>query len=83
MRHELTDHEWATIKPMLPNKPRGVPRVKRPPNPKWHLLGLALRRTVARSAADVRPLHHLLQSLCSWRRVDRVEPDHERSGCYS
>jgi transposase len=27
MRYELTDDEWATIKPMLPNKPRGVPRV--------------------------------------------------------
>src|SRR5262245_13075139 len=27
MRYELTDHEWAGIKPMLPNKPRGVPRV--------------------------------------------------------
>ena len=27
MRYELNDHEWATIKPMLPNKPRGVPRV--------------------------------------------------------
>jgi transposase len=27
MRCELTDHEWAAIKPMLPNKPRGVPRV--------------------------------------------------------
>jgi transposase len=26
MRYELTDHEWAAIKPMLPNKPRGVPR---------------------------------------------------------
>jgi transposase len=26
MRHEFTDHEWAAIKPMLPNKPR-VPRV--------------------------------------------------------
>jgi hypothetical protein len=24
MRYELTDHEWAAIKPMLPNKPRGV-----------------------------------------------------------
>lgn len=28
MRYELTDHEWAAIKPMLPNKPRNVPRVK-------------------------------------------------------
>ena len=27
MRYELTDHEWDVIKPMLPNKPRGVPRV--------------------------------------------------------
>ena len=27
MRYELTNHEWAAIKPMLPNKPRGVPRV--------------------------------------------------------
>ena len=34
MRSELTDHEWAAIKPMLPNKPRGVPRVndRRPPH---------------------------------------------------
>jgi transposase len=27
MRYELTDYEWAAIRPMLPNKPRGVPRV--------------------------------------------------------
>ena len=27
MRYELTDHEWAAIKPMLPNKPHGVARV--------------------------------------------------------
>ena len=27
MRYELDDHEWAAIKSMLPNKPRGVPRV--------------------------------------------------------
>jgi transposase len=27
MRYELTDFEWAAIKPLLPNKPRGVPRV--------------------------------------------------------
>jgi transposase len=27
MRYELTDHEWTAIQPMLPNKPRGVPRV--------------------------------------------------------
>jgi transposase len=27
MRYELTDYDWAAIKPFLPNKPRGVPRV--------------------------------------------------------
>jgi len=27
MRYELSDHEWAVIKPMLPDRPRGVPRV--------------------------------------------------------
>jgi transposase len=27
MRYELNDYEWSVIKPMLPNKPRGIPRV--------------------------------------------------------
>jgi len=27
MRYELSDCEWSVIKPMLPNKPRGIPRV--------------------------------------------------------
>lgn len=27
MRYELSDYEWTAIKPMLPNKPRGMPRV--------------------------------------------------------
>src|SRR5260221_13791752 len=27
MRYELSDFEWTAIKPMLPNKPRGVRRV--------------------------------------------------------
>lgn len=26
-RYELTEHEWSIIQPLLPNKPRGVPRV--------------------------------------------------------
>ena len=25
-RYELSDFEWSIIQPMLPNKPRGVPR---------------------------------------------------------
>lgn len=27
MRYEFSEHEWTAIKPMLPNKPRGVRRV--------------------------------------------------------
>ena len=27
MRYELAEYEWVAIKAMLPNKPRGVPRV--------------------------------------------------------
>jgi hypothetical protein len=27
MRYEISKFEWVAIKPMLPNKPRGVPRV--------------------------------------------------------
>lgn len=27
VRYELTYREWAAIRPMLPNKPRGMPRV--------------------------------------------------------
>jgi len=26
-RYDLTDFEWRLIEPLLPNKPRGVPRV--------------------------------------------------------
>jgi hypothetical protein len=27
MRYKLTDYEWMAVRPMLPNKVRGVPRV--------------------------------------------------------
>jgi hypothetical protein len=28
MRYELRDYEWSVVSPMLPNKPRGIPRVE-------------------------------------------------------
>jgi transposase len=49
MRYELTDYEWAAIKAMLPNKPRGVPRV----NDRRVLNGIFL---VLRSGAPWRDL---------------------------
>jgi transposase len=27
MQYELNDYKWRVVGPMLPNKPRGVPRV--------------------------------------------------------
>jgi transposase len=50
MRYELSDDEWAAIKPMLPNKAAGRTTGGRSACPQWHLLGLAVRSAVARSA---------------------------------
>ena len=61
MRYELADYEWTAIRPMLPNKPRGVPRV----NDRRVLSGIFW---VLRSGAPWRdlpaafgPIRHLLQ----------------------
>ena len=62
MHYELADHEWATIKPMLPNKPSSG---ERPSCSQQHFLGPAIWSTPARSAGCVRPLHHLRQPLRS------------------
>jgi transposase len=49
MRYELSDYEWAVVKPILPNKPRGIPRVD-----DWRVLnGIFL---VLRSGAPWRDL---------------------------
>jgi hypothetical protein len=80
MRYELTDNEWAAVKPMLPNKPRGVPPVNERRIPQRHLLGLAIRRTSAQSARRLRRLYQLLQSLRSLVAGWRLEPNHEGSG---
>ena len=51
MRYELTNDEWAAIKPRLPNKPRGIPRV----NDRRVLNGICW---VLRSGAPWRDLPH-------------------------
>ena len=60
MRYELTDHEWTAIRPMLPTKPRGVPRV----NDRRVLNGIFW---VLRSGAPWRDifLHHLTEHMSS------------------
>ena len=77
MRYELTDHEWAAIKPFLPNRPRGVPRV----NDRRMLNGIFW---VLRSGAPWRdlpenfgPYTTCYNRFIRWRRAWRVGPAHE------
>src|SRR6201987_771377 len=56
MRYVLSDCEWSVIKPMLPNKPRGIPRV----DDRRVLNGIFW---ALRSGAPGRT-HNLLQPLC-------------------
>ena len=80
MRYELSDYEWTAIKPMLPNKPRGVRRV----NDRRVLNGifwvLAFRCAMARPARDLWSPYHLLQSLRSLAAGWRLGPDHGCAG---
>jgi transposase len=79
MRYELTDGEWAAIKPMLPNKPRGVPRL----NDRRALNGIFW---VLRSGAPWRDLPDNFGSYTTcynrfvrWRRGG-LGQDYERTG---
>ena len=76
MRYELTDHEWTAIRPTLPNKPRGVPRMNNRRS-SMAALGRAVRCAMARSAGEFWAAHDLLQSLRSLAHGWRVGPDHE------
>jgi hypothetical protein len=77
MRYELTDHEWAAIKPMLPNKPRGVARVNDRRVLNGILLDVAIRGALAGFAERIWSLHHLLQSLRSLAACGRLEQNYE------
>ena len=78
MRYEFSDGEWATIRPMLPNKARGVPRVddRRILN---GVFWVAVRRAVARPTERLRSLYHVLQPLCALATRRSVGPDHRRA----
>ena len=88
MRYELTDYEWAAVRPLLPNKPRGVPRVNDRRVLNRNLLGFAIRRAMARSARDIWPIHDLLQSFRTlgragvWGQImDALAATHEMRRC--
>jgi transposase len=73
-RYDLTDFEWRVIEPLLPNKPRGVPRV----DVRRVLNGIFW---VLRSGAPWRdlperygPRTYLLQSLRAMAEGRRLEP---------
>ena len=79
MRYELADHEWIAIKPMLPNKPRGVPRV----NDRRVLNGIFW---VLRSGAPWRDLPDMFgpyttcyNRFVRWRRAGVLGPHHRRA----
>lgn len=75
----LSDYEWTAIKPMLPDKPRGVPRV----NDRRVLNGSSGSCDPERPGATCRttsPGHHLLQSLRSLATGGQLGQAHERTG---
>ena len=78
MQYELSDHGRAASKPMLPNKPRGVPRV----NDRRVLNGdfwvCDPRRTVARSATGALAAAHDADIQMIDTSIVRV---HEHAAC--
>jgi transposase len=77
MRYELSDYEWTVIKPMLPNKPRGVPRVndRRVLNGIFWICvrvcrGAICRRTLARTPRATTDLFAGAGLACGTSRAD-------------
>ena len=69
-RFDLTDFEWSVIEPLLPNKPRGVPRVD--DRRVLNLLAAAHGCPLGRYSGALWPLHDLrepVQSLAQGRRL--------------
>ncbi|MFT2214787.1 IS5 family transposase [Rhizobium giardinii] len=67
-RFDLTDFEWAIIQPLLPNKPRGVPRV----DDRRVINGILWRFRTGSPWADVPerygPYNDMLQSFCAMEK---------------
>ena len=54
-RYEITEFEWSIIAPLLPNKPRGVPRVDDRRVLNGIFLAIAHRLAVGRHPGALRP----------------------------
>ena len=77
-RYELTDFEWSIIAPLLPNKPRGVPRA----DDRKVLNGIYWRLRTGSPWADI-PERYGPSTTCynrfvRWREDRRLGPDIRR-----
>ena len=70
-RYELTDFEWSIIEPLLPNKPRGVPRV----DDRKVLNGIFWRLRAGGNSGTLRSAHDLLQPLRPVAETGGLGPD--------
>ena len=78
-RFELTDFEWSVIAPLLPNKPRGVPRV----DDRRVLNGIFWRLRTGAPWADIPARygpHHDLRTTASTVGAGRACGNGSRSG---
>jgi transposase len=68
MRYKVADYEWGVIRPMLPNNPRGIPRVgdRRLLN---GIFCLAVRRAVARATGELSPRKASCNRFVRWREA--------------
>ena len=73
-RYELTDFEWSVIAPLLPNKPRGVPRVDDRRVLEWHLLAASESFAVGVHSGTLWSGDDMLQPLRALAQSRRVGP---------
>src|SRR4051812_3327646 len=78
MRYELTDCEWTAIRPLPPNKPRGVPRADAGgvPNGFFWILGPGAPGRVFPESFGLYPLPHHPGVLSAPQRRGEAAPRH-------